>query len=275
MLVDDGSTDGSGSICDFYAAQDERIVVCHKQNGGVSSARNYGISRVQTPYLVFADSDDYVNPEWLEHLLGGASSDLVVAGYVCHENGKISESIPNEVHTVPDLICELFEDSSLGVSCRYCFKTVIIKENCLRFNDAYQVLEDECFVSAYLSHTKTIKVLPFADYQYVKENNPLKYEGKWNDDVYFDISRFIFSIFEQYNAENKGNSHRTNDVKSYYLIAMYKSFVRAYRSKKYAKAFSYYQQLCTYAKYWRLYPKLVLFNSVTAPMTRFILKSRL
>ena len=61
ILVDDGSTDRSGELCDQYAEADERIRVIHKQNGGLSSARNAGISAAKGEYLLFVDSDDYVS----------------------------------------------------------------------------------------------------------------------------------------------------------------------------------------------------------------------
>ena len=63
ILVDDGSPDGSGELCDRLAEGDSRIQVIHKENGGVSSARNAGIEVAKGEYLLFADSDDYVEPD--------------------------------------------------------------------------------------------------------------------------------------------------------------------------------------------------------------------
>ena len=69
LLVDDGSTDSSGRICDDYAAGDSRITVIHKKNGGLSSARNAGIEAAQGEYLAFVDSDDWIEPEMYDHML--------------------------------------------------------------------------------------------------------------------------------------------------------------------------------------------------------------
>ena len=69
LLVDDGSTDKSGDICDQYARKDTRIRVFHKENGGVSSARNLGIDNANGEYICFIDSDDYVNSEFLDSLI--------------------------------------------------------------------------------------------------------------------------------------------------------------------------------------------------------------
>ena len=63
FLVDDGSTDGSGDICDAYAAADARITVIHKENTGVSDSRNLAISQARGTYLQFLDSDDWITPD--------------------------------------------------------------------------------------------------------------------------------------------------------------------------------------------------------------------
>ena len=93
ILVDDGSLDGSGGICDAYAAKDSRVKVIHKANGGLSSARNAGIEAASGDCLAFVDSDDWIEPEMYGHMLGlmtkyGAK--LVCAGRY-DVNGKTGE----------------------------------------------------------------------------------------------------------------------------------------------------------------------------------------
>lgn len=94
ILVDDGSKDSSGKICDEYAAKDERIIVIHKENGGLSSARNAGIEKAQSSYLGFVDSDDYIAENMYEKLYNMTISndaDLVMCDlYHCYE-GKTPE----------------------------------------------------------------------------------------------------------------------------------------------------------------------------------------
>jgi len=70
ILVDDGSPDNSGKICDAYAEQDDRIVVIHKPNGGLSDARNAGINRAYGSYLTFLDSDDWIPADYIAYLYG-------------------------------------------------------------------------------------------------------------------------------------------------------------------------------------------------------------
>lgn len=68
LLIDDGSTDSSGITCDQYIGKDERVRVFHKENGGLSDARNYGLDRMQGSYVTFVDSDDYIGPDCLKKL---------------------------------------------------------------------------------------------------------------------------------------------------------------------------------------------------------------
>ena len=83
ILVDDGSPDDCGNICDEYATKDKRIKVFHKQNGGLSDARNYGVARATGEYLSFVDSDDWIEPDMFEALVNVAEnnkSDIVICG---------------------------------------------------------------------------------------------------------------------------------------------------------------------------------------------------
>ena len=95
ILVDDGSTDASGSICDEVACKDARIRVLHKENGGVAAARNAGLDTAAGDYIFFLDSDDLISPETLELMLGACEeggADIVMAAYVRFQNSpkKIS-----------------------------------------------------------------------------------------------------------------------------------------------------------------------------------------
>lgn len=82
LLIDDGSTDGSGPICDRWAVQDRRVKVFHKKNGGASSARNLGLANAQGEFIAFVDSDDYIKEDMYEELLKGMDEqvDIVCCG---------------------------------------------------------------------------------------------------------------------------------------------------------------------------------------------------
>ena len=94
ILIDDGSTDGSGKICDEWRLRDERIRVIHKENGGVSSARNEGLKVASGDLIGFVDSDDWLEPDMYEKLVKGIEgADAACCGYVDYPYG---EGVPVE-----------------------------------------------------------------------------------------------------------------------------------------------------------------------------------
>lgn len=106
VLVDDGSPDGCGKICDEYAARDSRIRVIHRENGGLSAARNSGIDAAQGEYLAFVDSDDYVAADYLEFMLDlmlDNNADIAACGAAAvYPGGKTDVSNTDSVLRVMD-----------------------------------------------------------------------------------------------------------------------------------------------------------------------------
>lgn len=92
LLIEDGSPDGSGALCDAWAAREERVRAFHKENGGPSAARNFGVDRSEGDYVSFVDADDYVAPDYLEYLLRlltGNGADIACAQYrVAHDGDE-------------------------------------------------------------------------------------------------------------------------------------------------------------------------------------------
>lgn len=174
LLIDDGSTDGSKTVCDDYAAIDSRIRVYHKVNGGVSSARNKGLDEAKGDYIIFIDADDYVNPGYIEHLMN-SDSDLVITGAQRFNarNDSIAplstssfsiEDFPNHWNTETD------------INIIYClpfakrFRSSIIQTNGIRFDENLFYSEDMLFIMRYLIHSNTCFELPSLDYMYRIEN---------------------------------------------------------------------------------------------------------
>ena len=100
FLVDDGSPDNCGEICDEYAKQDDRITVIHKKNGGLSDARNAAIDVMTGKYVTFVDSDDYLEPTMIEKLynaLCNANADMAICNYnYVTEDGKLVNTHKND-----------------------------------------------------------------------------------------------------------------------------------------------------------------------------------
>lgn len=171
LLIDDGSTDNSGAICDAYAEKDNRIRVFHVDNGGASSARNRGLSEAKGEFVVFVDADDWVKESYLEHLMI-SDADLVVSGV--QQFGAVEKvAIPRDVgrKRVSELL--LMWDGSVmeylyhyPVSKR--FRMAIIRDNNLLFNNRLFFSEDFCFVLSYLSCIDCYEGVYYADYQYYR-----------------------------------------------------------------------------------------------------------
>lgn len=97
VLIDDGSTDNSGAICDAYASEDRRITVVHKENGGIADAMNIGLDNITGEYILFVDSDDFIDCNMAEIMLRTlleSKADIVQCGYVIHSlDGKVIRNI--------------------------------------------------------------------------------------------------------------------------------------------------------------------------------------
>lgn len=167
LLIDDGSKDKSGEICDEYVEKDSRVKVFHKENGGVSSARNVGIEASNGEWICFVDSDDYVKTEWLENYAQYTDSDLQIQGYVL-----VSPDTPSKDIILQDtfLIGEKrfdinYSDINLNVPWK-CFRARIIHDNHLRFPIGMHSAEDLVFVLNFMKYSNTMRLLPYNGYVY-------------------------------------------------------------------------------------------------------------
>lgn len=119
ILVNDGSTDESGEICNFYARQDKRIIVIHKKNGGLVSARKVGLEVASGEYIGFVDGDDYIAPSFYEVLLNGiiqSNADFVHTGYIVQTDRANYQEIPFKEQIISndfDVKVKLIKDSIL------------------------------------------------------------------------------------------------------------------------------------------------------------------
>lgn len=120
ILVDDGSTDTSGSLCDFWGKKDNRIVVVHKHNGGLSDARNAGVAIARADYVTFVDSDDYLDFKMIEVLytnMLATNADISICG-ICDQFANRSEvpmSIACSVLTPSEALADIFINKTMMV----------------------------------------------------------------------------------------------------------------------------------------------------------------
>ena len=174
LLIDDGSPDDSGIICDAYASKDERIRVFHKKNGGVSSARQCGIDNAQGEYTIHCDPDDWVEPNMLEELYAKAketNADMVLCDYYINYSHKsiYKLQIPSSLES--DIV---LSDLLMGKLHGSLWNKLIKRNLILKYHVNFEnmiIWEDLCFVSKLLLHPITISYLNKAYYHYVLYEN--------------------------------------------------------------------------------------------------------
>ena len=177
ILVNDGSPDNCGVICDEYAKQDSRICVIHKKNGGLSSARNAGLDIAQGEYILFCDSDDYVAKDWCEKMLRAitmfpqclVTSDLLKV----HEETRIhaGEHIANPVTEIT--FYQIVQKGLSGYVCNKIFSNVLIRDNNLRFDEERKFAEDVPFVMEYCKLCKSYVLIDEPLYYYVQREDSI------------------------------------------------------------------------------------------------------
>ena len=105
LIIDDGSTDGSGAICDEYAGKDDRIKVFHTENNGLSAARNLGLSKAQGKFVGFVDSDDWIEPDMfgvMHTRLNKSGADMCVSGFWHEMRDSSIPIMPNNMTVSAD-----------------------------------------------------------------------------------------------------------------------------------------------------------------------------
>lgn len=169
ILINDGSIDHSACICNEFVQKDNRFRVIHKKNGGVSSARNIGLTVTQGEYVLFVDSDDYIDRHLLENLLQVGSYDLVLTGLSCMKDDTCVKTKHVEAGewTLDDLRDDKFYyiDYTTALHGKLYRKTVIDNYQ-LRFNENLSYAEDRDFNIKFISHANQVCNVDYAGYYY-------------------------------------------------------------------------------------------------------------
>lgn len=176
ILVDDGSPDNCGKIADRYAEQYPNVMVIHKENGGVSDARNAGLEKASGAYIGFVDPDDYAEPDMFEKLYNSAKeneSDLVLCGYkeVFSPNYSLLREIKIEKKEG-----DMF-DIAYGNVCtdlgayvwNKLYKASIIKDNNLAFPEDVNIVEDTVFLFDFIKFAKSYSFINAPLYNYIRQ----------------------------------------------------------------------------------------------------------
>ena len=219
LLIDDGSTDDSLAICEQFANRDDRFKVFNKPNGGVSSARNYGLDRANGQYVTFMDNDDYVYPDWLAYMAREIQGcDVLICNFTqCFRGGqKLRDTSLRE-----SIVCESKEDfrKHLGEIDCYCFGQIwrqlflksVIDTYHLRFEDIQN--EDTMFSYTFLTYAKRIKKTDFEGYCFIHNEGSLGHHHSYIAE-YNWIKRMEdihLSLIRKYGVHDKKYLRRLNN----------------------------------------------------------------
>ena len=195
ILVDDGSTDASGGICDGYTGKDPRIQVIHKENGGLSDARNCGLLSASGKYITFFDSDDWVERDTLMiayNQMSEQTADLIIWGYAADfvdDQEQVQARRDNAVLGICDKNGDtsvLIQKNALGISgyaWNKLYRTDIIKENGILFEKGISMVEDILFNSLYFCQCEKIKFIDYIGTHYIQRNRVTlgnkRYDNVW------------------------------------------------------------------------------------------------
>lgn len=186
ILVDDGSPDNCPAICDEYAEKDTRVKVVHKENGGLSSARNAGMHAAQGKYFLFCDSDDYVSPYWCETLY--KQIEKTPDAWVYCDLARIGDTEPQcHLDIVEKQIAQdvsYYQAYLMGLSAytpNKIYSATKIRDHALLFCESGPIFEDVDFNLKYLSYCTGCVYIPLKLYAYVQHSESImhKYEPNW------------------------------------------------------------------------------------------------
>lgn len=233
IIVDDGSSDTSGSICDELASIDERIIVFHNTNHGVSYSRNFGISKSRGEYLAFVDSDDVMKHDFIEEALNKCvkyNCDYICASFTLLKDNSLCNDIDYIDNEVEFLTAKEYLDRMLdyqagaywGANWAKLYKRSIIFSFSIGFEENISFAEDFRFNLHYLEHVVKIGIIHKSCYLYrvdtlhslsKKSRDTYKYWQEYNE-LCNRLMRLANTIGFQNNLDERILSFRLNACKS-------------------------------------------------------------
>lgn len=184
ILVDDGSTDTSGQLCDSYGSKDNRIIVIHKNNGGVSSARNVALKAVTGDYIMFLDGDDALDLNTIESCVDnteGACWDVVLFGFHMYMESNEAEVFQNDVkysaevieskEQMTDRFSEYYRKGYFNFITDKIIRRSLILDHSIEFKSKFNIGgEDGMFILDLAPYISNLKVTSEAYYQYYRRS---------------------------------------------------------------------------------------------------------
>ncbi len=238
LLVDDGSTDGSGAIVDEYAARDKRIQVWHTENRGASAARNEALQHVKGGFVVFCDADDWVDSDWLQAFADNMKDcDVAVQGWTYIIGDSYEEHYFDEISTDSDLAVDAMScRESFGFLWNKCFRADIIRDNNLRFDTRFRFLEDEEFVCRYWTYVKKMTFVYSASYHYVLPDYNKKYTEIDNYALYVSLISHASQFIKRQECVTKQK----------YTMGLFRNMLLSFQQRRYAEGWGRLKEVADY-----------------------------
>lgn len=234
VLIDDGSIDTSGTTCDYYASRHPNIDVIHKQNEGLGFARNTGLSALESDidYVMFVDSDDWLEPDALEHLLIKAvecQADCVIGGHTKKDSGdntRFVQKLENRVYEGSSIREELIPrlcgsapgaSDSIPVSAwGSLFRLDVIQEYALHFpSEREMISEDFVFKFNFLLHARCVAISDFTQYCY--RTNDASLSRSYRPDRFNASLQFYREVLRMIQRENLSDECITRLQKTLFI----------------------------------------------------------
>ena len=257
ILVNDGSSDSSGAICDELAEKDERVRVIHQLNGGVSSARNAGIQAATTPYICFVDSDDEVEPDYVAAMyerMVSSGVGLVVCNYKSHtkERTYMQNIVDRQVlfEDISFTDCrKLLDNSYMWGPCNKMYHRGKLVENEILFDGNIAYAEDAVFAYQYLLLCDGVEFVakPLYHYNMMNSTASRKYYPRMNEFVRARFDSQCAFVSKKLQVEEKAKQQLTihlavnalMGIMRYYVRRSDRTFVRSMFESVYAEYIGY------------------------------------
>ncbi len=226
ILVDDGSTDDSGKICDEYAEKDARFRVVHQENAGLSGARNTGIEKARGSYLYFLDSDDWVERDTVEKLyegVAGSGGQYAVCGYYkeAKPRGYFSPQMrPEADNRLGNLLRYARKEFSYAVWNKLYRRSIVIENN-LRFYEGEKYVEDHAFNLKYLLFCEKVSVIRAPLYHYrIREGQITAESPEKRLPTYIEDTKKLIEDFKSY-----GKYEEYKEVLAVHFAARFNEYI--------------------------------------------------
>lgn len=235
LLIDDGSTDQSGAVCDAYAKRDTRVRVLHKENGGVSSARNLAIDQARGEYLLFVDSDDCIHREMVDIYMHALQSSRINLCSITEKkedlSGSYGENWSEHLKKYDrEHFMSFYYEDYVNSPCNKLYDMQVLKENHIKFDETLSLGEDMMFNLEYFQYAPLEYTVIDVPLYYYRHNREGSLVNSYRSDL-FELQLNMFHALKKFLQKN--NSWSMEEQQKYYGLLWDRLYMTACKYKRY------------------------------------------